>query len=96
MSLYSRWQELGRKGALPVRAIAIPEDILAVQALCQLRARRVHLLCVFDASMRLLGTLDEAALRRWLEDDGQMTAASALRRERAARDGEFFSPLRTQ
>lgn len=96
MSLYSRWGELCRKDALPVRAVAVPADILAVQALGQLRARRVHLLCVFDANMRLLGTLDEAALRRWLEGDGQATATSALRRERAARDGEFFSPLRTQ
>ena len=43
MSLYSRWGELCRKDALPVRAIAVPADILAVQALGQLRARRVHL-----------------------------------------------------
>ena len=30
MSLYSRWGELCRKDALPVRAIAVPADILAV------------------------------------------------------------------
>ena len=79
LSLYGRWQELGSRGALPMRALAVPDTILASQALRHLRTRRVHLLYVFDAGMRLLGTLDEAGLRQWLESDGQPSAGNALK-----------------
>ena len=79
LSLYGRWQELGSRGALPMRALAVPDTILASQALRHLRTRRVHLLYVFGAGMRLLGTLDEAGLRQWLESDGQPSAGNALK-----------------
>jgi len=67
MSLYARKEELLHRGALPVRWVALPESADAVQAARLLRTRRVHLIAVFDGDMHLKGVMDEAALKRYLE-----------------------------
>jgi len=65
ISLYERREEMRRKGTLPVRWAALPDDADALQAARLLRARRVNMIAVYDGNMRLKGVLDEDALKKW-------------------------------
>ena len=65
ISLYERREEMMRKGYLPIRWAALPDDADALQAARLLRARRVNMIAVYDSGMRLKGILDEEMLKKW-------------------------------
>ncbi len=60
--LVHRREQLSRRGSLPVRLLAVPEDTAAQQAMRLLRPGVVHLFLLHDGAMRISGMVEEKRL----------------------------------
>ena len=68
-SMAGRRAELEAEGALPVRWLAVREDLPVREAAVRMKPRYMHMIAVFDEALRLKEVLEEGALTAALLDD---------------------------
>lgn len=78
MSMLNRQAELANETALPLTWIAVSKDTDIRNVARLLRARRVHMLAVYDADMRYIGNLDEKQLFAGLMKDDRQQIGQLL------------------
>lgn len=80
-----RREELLRRGSLPVREIALREDMPLARALSQIRPGAVHVLRLYDDAMRPAGVLQEADLLSAFPAAADQPLSQLLLRQKDAR-----------